>query len=121
MIKEITNKYKLFHDATIEKISYSTNLNDEFDMVLIMNAFNHENDFKFEKIEITFKGVVSFRLIETFPASALIITCAILKEVDNHVVADFFPDIYSDKLVVNEESDFIIKCKSIHFKNVVLN
>ncbi|WP_026979238.1 hypothetical protein [Flavobacterium tegetincola] len=119
MVEELIGKYKIFHDATIEKISYSCSLNDECTMVLIMNAFNHENDFKYEKIEITLIEVLSFRLIEAFPLSALIITCAIFKEEDNNVTVDFFPDIYSDKLVVNELSDFIVKCKGIRFKNFI--
>lgn len=113
MIQEITDKYKSFHDATIDKITYQRTINDEGFIIVNINAMNFKNNFEFEKVEITLKGIRSFRLVESFPYSSLIITAAVIIEEEGLITVDFFPDIYKDKLVINEDSDFIVKCNSI--------
>lgn len=113
MIQEIIDKYKSFHDATINKITYQRNINDEGFIIISINAMNFQNNFEFEKIEVTFERIKSFRLVESFPYSSLIITAAIISEENGLITVDFFPDIYKDKLVINENSDFIVKCHNI--------
>ncbi len=118
MLEEIINKYESFHDATIEKISYHRALKeDKSEIIILMNVMNVKS-LELEQIEFRFIDIESFRLIESFPYSSLIITCAIFQKVDNHIVADFFPDIYKDKVLVNEESDLIIKCNKIKYKSI---
>lgn len=115
MIKEINEKFGDFHDTVISSITYSRSTNEDGKIVIAIRAINLQT-MEFENVSIVFEEVLSFRLIELEAFYSLIINSALIIESKDVIVFDFFPDIYSDRLELNEGSDFIIKCKRVSYK-----
>lgn len=119
MVEEIIEKFGDFHDGLISRIIYERNTDDEGKIIINLGTRNFQNDFKFENIELVFKDIKSFRLVESFPNSCLIIGNALILRKDDLITFDFFPIIHDhNDLEVNEQSDFIVKCREILFKIV---
>lgn len=117
LIKEIESNYGDFHDAVISSICYERyNLNESKLRIGLSTKNFLSSDLKVEKIELICSGIIALRFIELSAFSSLIITNAKLIADKNHFVLDFFPDIYSDRLEINENSDFIVKFESIEIK-----
>lgn len=117
LVKEIESNYGDFHDAVISSICYERDNLDESKVIIGMSIRNLlSSDFKNEKIELICSGIISLRFIETFAFSSLIITSAKIIADKNFFILDFFPDIYSDRLEINENSDFIVKFETLEVK-----
>ena|SRR5690606_14248741 len=119
IVKAIENNYGDFHDAVISSICYERyNLNESKLIVRISTRNFLSSDLKVEKIELICSGIIALRFIELSAFSSSIVTSAKIITDKNHFVLDFFPDIYSDRLEINENSDFIVKFKTIEIKKI---
>jgi hypothetical protein len=116
MIKDIKEKYERFSDALILEIRYE-NLSDNRVVEVNMNCMNSKNDYEWETIKLIFNDILLFRFVENEKTSSTSIFAALLKEEDGIMVFDFFPLIYEElELKENENSDFIIKCRDVKYK-----
>ena len=80
---------------------------------------NKHKDYEWEVIKLSLIGVQRFRFVESEQTNSLFITSALIKAESEKVVIDFFPFIYSnDKLIENPDSDFLIHCKSLMYKQI---
>ncbi len=122
LIKEIKSCYKAFGDATIYKVEYQINYANQGseyskDVNVLINCYNWPLS-KWEKIQLTFKRVSSIRFVETAKRPSTVVFEALVTEINDVVVFDFFPIQIDDKGTLEEDinSDFSIKCKSISYK-----
>ena len=116
MIQEILNRYESFSDSKIIKI-HIDNCNDlNMNVEVYLRSMNILNDYEFEIVKLIFINVKKIRLLENDTSTNLIVNSALLLKQKEFVILDFFPDIYSDRLEVNELSDFIIKCEKIIYE-----
>ena len=116
MFKEIIDKYENFSDSLISNINYKRSSEDEGKIEIVIRCMNSYNNYEFEIIKLTILGIYKFRFLEEKGFSSLIINSALLVEQEDCIIIDFFPDIYKEKFVLNENSDFIIKAKSVIYE-----
>lgn len=116
MFDEIVRKYEAFNDARILSFNYN---NDGVSVTVevVIRCMNKKNNYAFEDIKLTTKGVLLFRFIESTQICSTVINRALLKEEEGVVTIDFYPEILSkDDLRENMNSDFIIKSKTIEYR-----
>ncbi|MGN7784732.1 hypothetical protein ACTJIJ_09405 [Niabella sp. 22666] len=120
MFEEIVSKYEKFSDALISKVRY---LNAGVKTVeVLIRCMNHRNDYQFETIKLIFVDIVRIQFFEIENQSSTVINAALITNTDGIISFDFFPLIYdSSKLVENENSDFMIKCREIRYIQVANN
>lgn len=116
MIEEIKEKYEDFADSLISQVSYLRTLDNQGIIEITLAVMNAENDYKFENIKLVLSNISTFRFVEMNNTSSLIIYGAILSQDNGVITLDFFPEIHDDKYVVNEESDFLVRCKHITYE-----
>jgi hypothetical protein len=116
MLKEIQEKYEQFSDALISQIVYNSSGNEKSAQITI-RCMNKLNDYQFEVIKLQFEDIISIRFIESFNSCSTVINSALLTQQNEIIVFDFFPDIYSDGLLQeNDNSDFKIKCMKLSYE-----
>ncbi|OIN55611.1 hypothetical protein BLX24_29155 [Arsenicibacter rosenii] len=80
---------------------------------------NKCKDYEFEVIRLVFEDVISIRFVEEENVSSLLVNAALIKKVNGVIIVDFFPLFYGENdLRENVESDFMIKCRGIHYDEV---
>lgn len=119
LIKEIEDSYGDFHDAVISSIYYERDYLNKSQLRIMLSTVNLLSpNLKIEKIELICSGITSIRFIELSPFSNLIVTNSKIIVDQDNIVLDFFPDIYCDRLEINEDSDFIVKFDILQIKKV---
>ena len=119
MIQEIIKKYDRFPDALILEINFKSITATLFkgDVAVTLRCKNHQADFKWEVVRLTFSEVVSFRFIEHIDASSVIVYAAMIQESEGIITFDFFPLMYGAfDLRENKDSDFMIKSRSVSYE-----
>lgn len=81
---------------------------------IILKTVNNTTDY--EVVKLFFLEIVTFRYIETYKTSNLVIKEVLLNKEDNIITVDFSPLIYDDGIKENINSDFMIKCKEIRYE-----
>ncbi len=121
MINEIKEKYNRFSDSTIYKIEY--NLVD-FEshggtrmLSVFINCLNLQS-LNWEKIQIDFEDVKSFRFVEIPKRKNSIVFEALIEQKEDDIVFDFFPVQTDGKgnLAENLNSDFSVRSGSLSYK-----
>lgn len=115
MFDEIVRKYEAFNDACILSFNYNHHLAN-VTVEMVITCYNKENDYAFETIRLVFRDVSLFRFIESTQICSTVINHALLREEDGLITIDFYPEFRNkDDIRVNENSDFIIKSKTIEY------
>jgi hypothetical protein len=115
MLNEIINKYEKFSDTLILEIVYHV-VGNSRRIEVVINCMNALNNYEYEKIKLTFNDVVSMRFNENENQSSTVINSALLSENNGIIVFDFFPLIYGESsLKENENSDLKIKCREVSY------
>lgn len=116
MLNEIINKYENFSDALILELLYRA-IDNSRTIEVVINCMNALNDYKYEKIKLTFKDIVSIRFNENDNQSSTVINSVLISNDNGIIIFDFFPLIYGGaNLKENENSDLKIKCRKISYK-----
>ena len=115
MFNEILKKYERFSDGLILELIYRSSL-DKKKVEVLIKCMNKEIGYRWETIRMHFIDVVFFRFIENESFSSTVINSALLNKEAGLITFDFFPLIFGDsKLEENNNSDFIVKCKDVNF------
>lgn len=118
MLTEIINKYENFSDALISEIIYRV-FENSTSVEIVVSCMNSLNDYKFETIKLTFMEIVSICFHENENQSSTLINSALLASDNEIIIFDFFPLIYGDSnLKENENSDFKIKCRKVSYAKI---
>ena len=113
MILDLVKNYDKFSDSCIRNIKYDLQNNR---IVLTILAININLLCKWDLIEIEFNEIIKFRYIENENTSNCVILNALIQKTDDINVFDFYPTDTGNMLILDEESDFLIKCKEVNFK-----
>lgn len=122
MINEIKSNYKALGDATIYKVEYQINYINQAtecfkNVDVFINCYNWSFN-KWEKIQLTFKRVSSIRFVEIARRPSTVIFEALVTEINDVIIFDFFPIQIDGKGTLEEDpnSDFSIHCMSLSYK-----
>jgi len=118
MLAEIKEKYKGFHDAIINEVSYlpfSTALRKSLkELRVSITCFNWQKE-QWEDVIIVFKEVAKFKYIDTLKLQSVVVFEAMLKENEDGIIVDFYPIQVDGREVLEEypDSTFLVHCKSV--------
>jgi hypothetical protein len=113
MIVDLIKHYDKFSDSCIKNIKYDLQDNR---IILTILAININYIYKWDLIEIEFNEIIKFRFIENEKTSNSVILNALIQKIDGINEFDFYPNDNGNTLILDEESDFLIKCKEVSFK-----
>lgn len=118
MFCEIVNKYENFSDALISEIFYHV-VDNSRSVEIVLNCMNAFKDYEYETIKLTFIDPISICFKENENQSSTVVNSAFLAMDNGIIVFDFFPLIFGERnLKENENSDLKIKCKGISYEVV---
>jgi hypothetical protein len=122
MFNEILQKFAPFHDASILSFKHwfeGTTLNGYFEVYI--RCYNHDQDDNYNVVRFLFTSLVFIQINkDIYSNDSIVVEEAIVKEDDGVYTFEFFPCIYSNEILIeNEYSMFKIKCKSVKYEILV--
>lgn len=117
MITEILSKYENFYDSIITDIHVNNNFNlGEIIIKIEIRCMNALNNYCFENVLFTLENVSYFNIFNSKKLDYFFPNGAVFKKQDDLYIIDFDPLVFSDYLLYNENSNFIIKCDKLSYK-----